>query len=116
MRRLILHRERALACFAMKYHCILDRDRDGFLHELKEREQGIHLWNDGECSLKNGQTIQVELSEGEHTFFVVACLDGRDMATEPVVIRPGEEDVYWTVRTDYDGSRRLGILLLPTEQ
>lgn len=113
MRKLIVHRERALACFAMKYHCVVDRDREEFLRALAEEEGSIHLWDEGDHALKNGQTISIELGEGRCTFFVVACLDGRDMATETVVIGPGGEDVYFTVVTDYDGNRRLAIRVEP---
>lgn len=115
MRRLIVHRERALACFAMKYHCVIDRDREEFLAELKDRDQPVHLWGERERALSNGQTISIDIGEERTTFFVVACLDGWDLATEEVVIGPGKEDVSYVVLTDYDGNRRLGIRVVPME-
>ena len=115
MRRLILRRERALACFAMKYHCILDRNREEFLAELRMQDQPVHLWNETRYALSNGQTISIGIGEEGVRFFVVACLDGRDLATEEVVVGPGREDAAYVVRTDYDGNRRLGIHVVPAE-
>ena len=116
MRKLVIHRERALACFAMKYHCIVGRERESFLAQLGEQGPGIHLWDGDEPTLQNGQTLSLQIGEEAVSFFVVACLDGRDLATEEVNIPVGEEDVYYTVRTDFDGDKRLGIHLLPTER
>lgn len=115
MRKLIVHRERALACFAMKYHCVVGRDREAFLRELASEEKSVHLWGETDRALKNGQTISLEVGEGATTLFVVACLDGRDMATEELAIPPGGEDRAFTVVTDYDGNRRLAIRLVPGE-
>lgn len=115
MRRLIIHRERALACFAMKYHCMINRDREEFLAQLREDTQPVHLWDEGEYALSNGQTISIPIEDRGCRFFVVACLDGRDLATDEVVVPPGEGDVSCLVRTDYDGNRRLGIRLIPAE-
>lgn len=116
MRKLIVHRQRALAMFAMKYHCVLDRERETFLAELKEREEPVHLWDETEGTLANGQTVSFDIGEGEHTLFVVACLEGRDLATETVAIPAGTADTAYVVVTDYDGNRRLGLRLLPAEQ
>ena len=116
MRHLIVHRERALACFAMKYHCIVGRDRETFLQELARQDQPVHLWDGSFPVLGNGQTLSIEIGAEGCTFFVVACLDGRDLATEEVTVGPGHGDVSYVVRTDYDGNRRLGIRLLPKEQ
>ena len=115
MRRLIIHRERALACFAMKYHCIVNRDREEFLARLREEAQPVHLWDETEYALSNGQTVSIPIEDGGCRFFVVACLDGRDLATDEIAVVPGEEDVSFVVRTDYDGNRRLGIRLIPAE-
>lgn len=109
MRKLIVYRERALACFAMKYHCIVNEDREGFLRRLGEEDASIHLWNDGGYTLRNGETISIPIGEEGCAFFVVACLDGRDLATETIVVPPGEEDAVCTVFTDFDGNKKLDI-------
>lgn len=115
MRQLIVHRERALACFAMKYHCIVNRDREEFLAQLREDTQSVHLWNEREYALSNGQTISIPIEDHGCRFFVVACLDGRDLATEEAAVDTGCEDVSFIVRTEYDGNRKLGIRLAPAE-
>ena len=115
MRRLVIHRERALACFAMKYHCIVGRERERFLEELSKQGPGVHLWDGDEPTLQNGQTIGIVIGEEPVSFFVVACLDGWDLATEEVTIPAGEGDVYFTVRTDFDGDKRLSLQLIPAE-
>ena len=109
MRKLIVHRERALACFAMKYHCIVNEDREEFLRRLGEEDASIHLWNSRGYSLRNGERISISMGKEGCSFFVVACLDGRDLATETILIPPGEEDAECTVFTDFDGNRKLGI-------
>lgn len=109
MRNLIVHRERALACFAMKYHVIVNEDREAFLRRLAEEEGSIHLWNSGGYALRNGETVSIPLGEEGGRFFVVACLDGRDIATDPISVPAGAEDVRCTVFTDFDGNKRLAI-------
>ena len=109
MRKLIVHRERALACFAMKYHCIVNEDREEFLRCLGEEDASIHLWNSRGYSLRNGERISIPIGEEGCRFFVLACLDGRDIATETLFVPAGEEDAFCTVFTDFDGNKKLGI-------
>ena len=117
MRKLIVHRERALACFAMKYHCVVGEDREEFLRRLAEEEEPIHLWNSGGYTLRNGERIAIPIGTEGGRFFVVACLDGRVISTETLLVPPGEEDAECTVFTDFDGNKRLGIRAeLKTEQ
>lgn len=115
MRKLILHRQRALACFAMKYHCVVNEDREAFLRDLAASDQPVHLWDRTDGVLRNGETAALSIPEEACRFFVVACLNGWDLPTEEVVLAPGTEDVFYTVITEFDGDRRLSLRLVPTE-
>lgn len=115
MRNLILHRQKALACFAMKYHCIVNEDREAFLRELAASDQPVHLFDQTDRALRNGETITLPIPEEGCRFFVVACLNGWDLPTEDVVVPPGTSDVRYTVVTDFDGNRSLSLRILPDE-
>ena len=60
MRHLIVHRERALACFAMKYDCVLDREQADFLAELEGKDRGELMLNAPGVPMRNGETITIE--------------------------------------------------------
>lgn len=111
MRELTVHRQRALACFAMEYYCVVGQDREVFLRGLAEQEGPVHRC--AAPALKNGQTIAGSIGEEETSLFVVACLDGRDLATETVTIPAGQEDAAYEVITDFDGDRKLAICIVP---
>ena len=109
MRHLIVHRERALAYFAMKYDCVLDREQADFLAELEGKDRGELMLNAPGVPMRNGETITIELDEGEHRVFVAACLESRTMTTNDLTIPAGDADAEITVRTDYNGDRKLEI-------
>lgn len=113
MRHLILHRQRALACFAMKYCCILNRDREAFLRSPEGQDPLALLGSGIGPVLRNGETVSIDIGDGGCTFFVAACLDGRNLVTDEVVIPPGTEDAAYVIRTDYDGYKRLSICVVP---
>lgn len=111
MRHLILRRERALACFATKYDCVLNRDREAFLDWLTGQElQQLMLQGVG-TPLRNGETVTLDIGEEAATFFVAAYLEKRTLITETAEIPAGTQDVRYVVRTDYDGFRRLQLTL-----
>lgn len=116
MRQLTVHRERALACFAMKYHCILNRDRGEFLTGLAGRDRRELLGWESEHMLRNGETISIPIGEEAGSFFAAVCLEGKDLATEAAAYPAGCEDLRYVIRTDYDGYRRLRLTLAPAEQ
>ena len=92
MRHLIVHRERALACFAMKYDCVLDREQADFLAELEGKDREELMLNAPGVPMRNGETITIELDEGEHRFFAAACLESRTMTTNDLTIPAGDAD------------------------
>ena len=107
MRYLTVQRERALACFAMKYDCILNREQAAFVaeHEGCSLEEGLGDWP----SLRNGGTIRIELDEKQTTFFAVCQTEHRLLCTPEIAIPAGTEDVNILVRTVYDGDRKLSL-------
>lgn len=115
MRQLIVHRERALACFAMKYHCILNRDRGEFLAWLEGQDRQALLEWESEHMLRNGETIAIPVGEEAGSLLAAVCLEGRDLVTEAVAYPAGSEDLRYVIRTDYDGCRRLQLTLEPGE-
>jgi hypothetical protein len=109
MRRLIVHRQRALACFAMTYYCLpghvrplIDGAETGAVPALC-REHGVPL--------RSGESAAVEIGEEPFEFFAVACLDGRNLVMDTCTIPAGTEDVRYTIVTDFDGYKRLQVRL-----
>ena len=111
MRQLILRRERALACFATPYYCLMGREREEFLAWLAEQAPGALMERGAGIPLRNGETVALEIGEEETAFFVAAYLEKRSLVTGQAVIPPGTEDVRYMVRTSYDGYRRLSLSL-----
>ena len=111
MRHLILHRERALACFATKYDCVLNRDRGEFLDWLAGQELPQLMVQGVGTPLRNGETVTLDIGEEAATFFVAVYLEKRALVTETAEIPAGDGDVRYVVRTDYDGFRRLRLTL-----
>lgn len=111
MRHLILRRERALACFATPYDCVLNRDREEFLAWLEGQELQTLMMQGVGTPVRNGETITLEIGEEAGGFFVAAYLEKRALVTEAAEIPAGDQDVRYVVRTQYDGFRRLGIVL-----
>ena len=85
MRYLTVHRERALACFAMQYDCILNREQAAFAaeHEGRPIEEGLGDWP----SLRNGGTIRIEIGAEETTFFAVCQTEHKLLCTRTLTSR-----------------------------
>jgi hypothetical protein len=115
MRQLILHRERALAGFAIRYFGVLDRDPAAFVAELERSAETARFAHVGDCALRNGETVSLNLDDGPHTLFVIIYTESRNVVTNLVTIDAGREDAEFTVRTEYDGYRKLQFVLGPTE-
>jgi hypothetical protein len=113
MRQLILHRQRALACFALRYHCILNEERASFLAKLTQRDNLELMGEVSDYVLRNGETIAIPIDEGENTFFAAIYLEKKQLATEPVVIAPGTEDVRYQIVTDFNGANQMTISIAP---
>ncbi len=107
MRYLTVRRERALACFAMKYACILDRDQEQFIEENAQRtlEEGLGDWP----TLRNGESIRIAITADETTFFSALQTEHKLMVTPVVTIEAGEEDAEILVQTEFDGNRKLSL-------
>ena len=107
MRYLTVHRERALACFAMQYDCILNREQAAFVaeHEGRPIEEGLGDWP----RLRNGGTIRIEIGDGETTFFAVCQTEHKLLCTQTLTIPAGEESVNVLVKTEYNGDRKLSL-------
>ena len=114
MRRLIVHRQRALACFAMTYYCLPSPIRP--LIEGMETGDVPALCRKHGVPLRSGETAAMEIGEAPFEFFAVACLDGRSLIMDTCAIPAGTEDVRYDIITDYDGFRRLQVRLAPGGQ
>ena len=88
MRHLTVYRERALACFATAYYCVLGRDRSSFLEWLEGQDLRTLMLRGEGVPLRNGETIALEIGEEETTLFVAAYLENHSLVTNQVVI-PG---------------------------
>ena len=107
MRYLTVQRERALACFAMKYACILNRDQEQFIAENAQRtlEDGLGDWP----MLRNGECIRIEITEQATTFFAALQTEHKLMVTPVVTIEEGAGNAEILVQTEFDGNRKLSL-------
>lgn len=108
MRYLILHRERALAAFALTYYCHLNRDRTVHMEALEQMAEP-RLEARGDYGLKNGQTIKIPISQEENQFFIGIYTQQKNHVSGSVPIPAGETDVAYRILTDYDGDKRLSF-------
>jgi hypothetical protein len=116
MRQLILHRERALAGFALLHYAVLDRDKTEFLRQQDQKPYTCRPEWGGDFALRNGETRRVELDEGEHTLFVAVYLESRRIITETMTIPAGNEDAKFTIFTEFDGYHSVDIVLRKTDE
>lgn len=107
MGRLIVHRERALGAFALKYHCFFGQDREAFMQALEQVPMDERAQLPSDCTLKNGERVTVELGERGTCFFVAVYLESRTIVTPAVEVPPG--DSVYTIVTNFD--RYLGLSL-----
>jgi hypothetical protein len=114
MRQLIVHRERALAGFALLHYVLVDRDKKEFLQELQKKPYTCRPEWGGDFALRNGETRRVELDAGEHTLFVAVYLESRLILTDEMTIPAGEEDARFTIFTEFDGYHSVNIVLKMT--
>lgn len=108
MRYLILHRERALAAFALTYYCHLNRDRQKHMEDLSHMSDP-RLEAQGDYGLKNGQTLKIPIDETEGQFFMGIYTQTKNHVSGQVPIPAGTEDVAYRIITDYDGDKRLAF-------
>ena len=116
MRHLILHRQRALIGFALKYYCVMGGDREGFLAALPMEKAAAQAGESRHRALRNGETITVELSEEGGSFFVAVFLEDRSIVTDPVAIGPGDQDVEYVILTDRAPYKGMGVALAAVER
>lgn len=116
MRHLILHRQRALIGFALKYYCIMGGDREAFMKSLAWEKAAALAGESRHRALRNGETITVELPQAGGSFFVAVFLEDRSIVTDPVVIGPGEADAEYVILTDRAPYKGMGIALAKVEQ
>ncbi len=107
MRYLTIQRERALACFAMKYACILNQPQEQFVadNEARTLEEGLGNWP----TLRNGECIRIEIGEEETTFFAALQTEHKLMVTPVITIEAGTENAEILVQTEFDGNRKLSL-------
>ena len=113
MRKLYVKRQRALACFGISYHCVLGRSLEEHLKWVETQDRDTLMQSHGPGSMRNGETVCLEIGAGPGSLFVIAYLEQRVLTTRLLPIPPGPEDLLCTVVTRYDGNRRLSLELVP---
>ena len=112
MRNLYLKRERALACFAIPYHCVIGQTREEHLRWAETRDRPA-LMTSRVNAVRSGETICVPLEEEPSSLFVIAYQERGALTTEELPLPAGSDDLYYVVTTQYDGHRRLSLELAP---
>ena len=111
MRKLYIKRERALACFAIPYHCVVGQSREEHLRWVAEQDRAELMMLHGPGTMKNGETICMEMDENPSSLFVIAYQEHGELTTQEIAIPAGSSNLAYTVKTQYDGSRRLALEL-----
>ena len=111
MRHLYLKRERALACFAIAYHCVIGQSIENHRLWLQNQDRHALMAAHDPNSVRNGETICIELNEAPSSLFVVAYQEHGELTTQELAIPAGSEDLYFLVSTVYDGNRQLYLEL-----
>ena len=115
MRKLHIHRVRTLACFGLAFHCILGQPKETHLSWVETQDPQALMTSHGPGSIRNGETIELEIPETETTLFVIAYLEKGTMSTKEVTIPAGAEDAYFAVMADFDGYRKLSMVLISAD-
>ncbi len=111
MRKLYIRRERALACFAIPYHCVVDEPMAEHLRRIETLDRRTLMLSHDENTVRNGETICLAHDETAGSLFVIAYREHDVLATETLPIPAGDGDLRFTVTTQYDGDRRLSLSL-----
>ena len=111
MRELYVTRERALACFALTYHCVIGRTIEEHLRWAETRDRAELMLDRDPGTLRNGETACLPIPEEACTLFVIAYREQGVLTTEEVALPAGTEDLRYIVRTEFDGDRRLTLSL-----
>lgn len=114
MRNLYIKRERALACFALPYHCVLGQDIESHLSWVRTQDRDALMTLRIPGSMRNGETCCLSIDEKESSIFVIAYLAHGELVTESLPIPAGTKDLHYTVETRYNGDNQLFIVLLPS--
>lgn len=112
IRRLFIRRERALACFALPYHCVIGQGREEHLRRAEDMDRD-ELMTSRENAVRNGETICLPLDREASTLFAAAYQEHGTLTTEELPIPAGADDLYFVIRTRFDGNRRLSLELAP---
>ena len=105
----------------IKYNCFLNVSREGFekyLFEDKEDEhQSVHeFWVEVKerflledsaktFTIANGESVDVEISELQNEFFVVAFTSTGPSISNLQIINAGNLDVLYSIETDYSWTK-----------
>ncbi len=115
MRKLYLKRERALACFALPYHCVIGQTIEAHMRWAETQDPQALMLSLGPDTVQNGETLCFSLGEEFSSIFVIAYQQHGALVTEELPIPPGRSDLYFVVRTPFDGNRRLSLELTASE-
>lgn len=114
MRNLIIHRERALAAFALTYYVHVNKNREEHLSALSAMADP-RLEARGDYGLRNGMTVKIPIDQGENWFFVGIYTQEKNHVSQQVPIGAGTEDVSFKIITDFDGNKRLSFRIEAVE-
>ena len=113
MRKLYVKRERALACFAISYHCVVGQSKQEHLRWAEAQDRQTLMLTRDELTVRSGETICLTLGEEASSLFVIAYQEHGFLASEEQPISAGTDDLYYLITTQFDGNRRLSLALAP---
>lgn len=114
MRKLYIRRERALACFAIPYHCVIGQPMEEHLRWAETQDRRA-LMMSHENAMRSGETICLTLDDEPSSLFVIAYQERGALITEELPVPAGTEDLFFVVSTQFDGNRRLCLELSVSE-
>ena len=111
MRKLTLYRERALACFALKYHYFIGQDFSSVKDDIENDKNAMETWLDDPNALRNGETRSITLPD-EDTSLVIAVITQERVLYSNVLLLPAADgDISVRIVTDFNGDHRLRIYI-----
>lgn len=111
MRHLQIHRERALACFAISYFCFCDQDPAIFASPMTKDHFDSLVKEKSGLGFRNGESKTVEIDDQAHTLFAAAWRESGCLITNLSPIPEGSDPVSKVIITDYDGAKRLSLCM-----
>ena len=116
MRRLTIHRKKALAGFAVPYFCFIDTDMTSFCGKMPHEDFITRADENYAVSFKNGESKTMLIDDEQHVLSAVIWRQVGNYVMLPALVPAGTEDLSYSLITDYNGNDVLEFYLRRDEE